>query len=152
MARFTHPAITLTGTNAGGEWDLQGGTTGAGAIQPTFDGEPLFVGEFVLVDPLCHFDIEVDFDNITSFGTGQYYMTLPFTAKHDYAINGGRLHDISNGDFYTITGEIDAGSNIMKLFSVGSNGRGVVFDDKTPITLETSDRFHIGGTYEIVRF
>lgn len=152
MARFYFPAVTRTGTNLNGVWDLQGGTTGPGAIQPTFDGDPLFIGEFVLIDTrLCHFDIEVDFDNILSFGAGQYYMTLPFNAKHDYAINGGRLHDTSNGDFYTITGEIDAGSNIMKLFSVGSNGRGVEFDNKTPVTLESSDRFHIGGTYEIIR-
>lgn len=150
MARFTHPAISLGGTNAGGGWDLQGGTTGTGAVQPTFDGDPLFVGEFLLIDTLCHFDIEVDFDNITSFGAGQYYLTLPFESRHDYSINGGRLHDFSTGEFYTITGEIDTGSNIMKLFSVGSNGRGIAFDDKTPVTLEVSDRFHIGGTYQIL--
>ena len=151
MARFYFPA-TRTGSNQDGVWDLQGGTTGTGAVQPVFDGQPLFVGEFVLVDNiLCHFDIEVDFSNILSFGTGQYYMTLPFIAKHDYSINGGRLIDNSNGDFYAITGEINSGESIIKLFSVGSNGRGVVFDDKTPITLSTADSFHIGGTYEIIR-
>lgn len=150
MARFTHPSISIGGTNAGGEWNLQGGTTGDGAIQPTFNGDPLFLGEFLLIDTLCHFDIEVDFDNITSFGTGQYYLTLPFESRHDYAINGGRLHDSSTETFYTITGEVDAGSDVMKLFSVGSNGRGIVFDDRTPITLEVNDSFHVGGTYQIL--
>jgi len=149
MARFTHPAITVTGSLANGIWPMVGGTTGAGAVQPTFDGDPLFVAEFVRVDPLCHFHIDVDFSNILTFGTGQYYVTLPFNAKYDYAITGGRLHDNSTGEFYTITGAVDADTNVLKLFSVGSNGRGVVFDDKTPITLETTDSFNIGGTYEI---
>lgn len=150
MARFTHPAISLTGTNTGGEWDLQGGTTGDGAVQPTFNGDPLFVGEFLLFSSLCHFDIEVDFDNITSFGSGQYYVTLPFNARHDYALSDGRLHDISGGDFYSISGDVDAGSNILKLYSVGSNGRGVPFTFNTPVNLATEDNFHIGGTYEIL--
>jgi len=151
MARFTQTAFSGFGDNyTNNSWDLQGGTTGVGAVQPTFDGDPLFVGEYLVVDnQLCHFDIEVDFTNITSFGTGQYYMTLPFNAKHDYALSDGRLHDVSGGDFYSITGELDAGTNILILYSVGSNGRGVVFDDKTPITLEQADRFHIAGTYEI---
>lgn len=150
MARFTHPAMWTGGTNTGGQWDLQGGTTGPGAIQPTFDGDPLFLGEFVVIGPLCHFDIEVDFDNITDFGEGQYYLTLPFNAKHDYALSDGRLHDISGGDFYAISGEIDTGSNVLKLFSTASNGRGVFFTYNVPVNLSTEDNFHIAGTYEIL--
>lgn len=155
MARFTQTAFSELGDNySSGNWDLQGGTldyNGTTATQPTFNGDPLFIGDYLIIDSqICHFDIEVDFDNITSFGTGQYYLTLPYSAKHDYAFGGGRLHDISGGDFYTITGEVDAGSNIMKLFSVGSNGRGVVFDDKTPVTLAVEDNFHIAGTYQIL--
>lgn len=155
MARFTQPAFSEFGYNySNGTWNLQGGTldyNGTTAVQPTFNGDPLFIGDYLIVDSqLLHFDIEVDFNNITSFGTGQYYMTLPYNSKHDYAFSGGRLHDASGGDFYTITGELDAGTNVLKLFSVGSNGRGVVFDDKTPITLAVEDSFHIAGTYQIL--
>lgn len=150
MARFTHPAITTGGTNNGGGWDLQGGTTGPGAVQPTFSSDPLFVGEFVLIGPLCHFDIEVDFDNITSFGSGQYYLTLPFNARHDYALSDGRLHDFSGGDFYAVSGDVDAGSNILRLFSTASNGRGVPFTYNVPVNLAIEDNFHIAGTYEIL--
>lgn len=150
MARFTHPSISIRGGNLSGEWDLQGGTTGVGAVQPTFNGDPLFVGNFVLLDTVCHFDIEVDFDNITSFGSGQYYLTLPFDARHDYALSDGRLHDISGGDFYAISGDVDAGSNILKLFSTASNGRGVPFASNVPVNLAIEDNFHIAGTYEIL--
>jgi len=59
---------------------VQGGTTGT---QPTFSGNPLFSGSYVKTGPMVHFRIDVDFDNITSFGTGQYYLDLPCPAIHD---------------------------------------------------------------------
>lgn len=149
MARFTHPAIIDfgVGTPGGSEWDIQGGViTGT---QPTFDGDPLFSGKYMLIGDLCHFDIEVDFSNILTFGEGQYYMTLPFPADMDYSFGNGRLSDASTGDFYTITGEVVENSIQMELFSVGSNGRGIAFQDDTPIKLTSSDTFHISGTYRI---
>lgn len=70
-------------------YSVDGGTTGT---QPTFTGEPDFTGTYVRTGDLVHFRIDVDFDNITSFGTGQYYLTLPFQAKHNYQLSDGCLH------------------------------------------------------------
>lgn len=152
MARFTHPGIFSVGIGSpgGAAWDIQGGTTGVGAIQPTFDGVPLFHGEFVVIGPLCHFNLEVDFSNILSFGSGQYYVTLPFVARHNYALSDGRLYDDSTGSDYSISGDLQENTNVLKLFSIASNGKNIPFEDNVPVKLDIVDSFRIAGTYEIV--
>jgi hypothetical protein len=139
-----------TGASVGAEttYTVQGGTSGT---QPTFSGEPLFTGSYVLISSeLVHFQIQVDFDNITSFGTGQYYVSLPFPAKYGYKFREGCLHDISTGKDYEIGGHVNAGSSTLELTSTDTQS-GAVFDiDFTataPVILTTADNFHIAGTY-----
>lgn len=124
-----------------------GGTLGG--TQPTFNGAPLFTGSYNKIGRIVHFAIDVDMDNITSFGTGQYYMDLPFAARRNYLLSDGCLHDISTGDEYAILGHILAGSNRLTLLATASNGRQVPFEHNVPVTLSTADNFHIAGTYEI---
>lgn len=121
-----------------------GGTDGT---QPTFSGSPLFTGHYVQIGPLIQFQIEALFTNITSFGTGQYYMTLPFNSKYDILLRSGCLTDASGGDQYGIAGHVEAGSNVAKLYYTGSNGRDVAFTYNSPVGLDTSDDFHISGTF-----
>jgi hypothetical protein len=125
---------------------VAGGTLGT---QPTFTGAPLFTGSYTKLGNLCHFQIDVDMDNITSFGTGQYYMTLPFPAEHNYLVSDGCLHDISASDQYAIMGHVVAGSNQLRLLSIASNGKHVPFEHNVPVTLAVADNFHVAGTYEI---
>lgn len=129
---------------------VQGGTTGT---QPTFTGDPDITGSYVRVGVMCHFRIDVDMDNITSFGTGQYYLILPFQAKHNYQLSDGCLHDGSTGVEYPMTGHVAAGSNQLFLQSMdvqGNNLWNVDFTHIEPITLATNDNFHIAGTYMII--
>lgn len=131
------------------EYEVQGGTTGT---QPTFSGTPLFNGSYVRTGVLCHFRITVDFDNITNFGTGQYYLTLPFPAKYDYQLASGVLHDISTSRNYPIFGDIAPGSNELYLESLDSQGNTVYqvdFTHTAPVTLNVADSFHVSGTYII---
>jgi hypothetical protein len=125
---------------------VEGGTLGT---QPTFTGAPLFTGSYTKLGNLVHFQIDVDMDNITSFGTGQYYVTLPFPAEHNYQFSDGCLHDISASDQYSIMGHVVAGASQLKLLSVASNGKHVPFTHNVPVTLATADNFHLAGTYEI---
>jgi hypothetical protein len=144
MARMTHPAISESR-----EFAVEGGTTGS---QPTFDGDPLFTGEYTLVGNLCHFALDVDMDNITNFGSGQYYMNLPFPAKRNYQFSDGCFHDISTGFDYPIFGHVLAGQTQMLLKSIDSQGNSaynVPFTRSTPIAISIADNFHIAGTYEI---
>jgi hypothetical protein len=125
---------------------VEGGTLGT---QPTFTGAPLFTGSYTKIGNLCHFQIDVDMDNITSFGTGQYYMTLPFPSEHNYLVSDGCLHDISANDQYSVMGHVVAGSSQLRLLSVASNGKHVPFEHNVPVTLAVADNFHVAGTYEI---
>jgi hypothetical protein len=125
---------------------VNGGTLGT---QPTFTGAPLFSGSYVKTGPMVHFQIQVDMDNITDFGTGQYFVELPFYAKYGYQFKNGCLHDISNGNQYAIGGHVYAGSNQVLLSYTDSNGRDAAFDYNSPMTLTTVDNFHLSGDYII---
>lgn len=123
---------------------VSGGTLGT---QPTFDGAPLFSGSYIKNGSLVHFQIQVDMDNITSFGSGQYYVDLPFPAKYGYQVREGCLHDVSTDRQYAIGGHVFAGESTLKLFFTDSNGQDQEFDYNSPVTLNVADNFHVSGTY-----
>lgn len=150
MARFTSPIGIRTGDSANGTWIIEGGTLSEDPDdQPDFSSDPLFSGHYTAIDGVCHFAIDVDMDNITDFGAGQYYLKLPFAAHHNVLLSNGCLHDESGGDQYAVLGHVEAGSDVMTLLSIASNGRHVPFEDGTPVVLNLLDNFHIAGSYEI---
>jgi len=126
------------------EFAVNGGSTGT---QPTFDGDPLFVGSYVKHGPMIHFQIQVDMDNITSFGTGQYFVDLPFPAKYAYQVRSGCLHDISGEDQFAIGGHVLPGESRLYLNWTNSNGQDEEFTYKDPVILNAADNFHIAGDY-----
>lgn len=123
---------------------LQGGTLNG--IQPTFNGTPLFSGSYTESVGLVHFRINVLMTNITSFGTGQYYVTLPKNSKYDMYVRNGHLKH-SSGDTYAISGNLLAGTNILKLTTTASNAKEVSFTHNVPVNLDTNCDFHIFGSY-----
>ena len=123
---------------------VQGGTNG---VQPTFSGQPLFTASYVQTGDLVYFRVNVDMSNITSFGTGQYYITLPFNAKYDTIVSSGHLHDTSANDDYQLSGEVEAGSNELWLYYIATNSQLAAFDYNSPKVLDLNDFFHISGTY-----
>jgi hypothetical protein len=126
---------------------IVGGTLGT---QPTFNGDPLFTGSYVRSGQLVHFQIQVDFDNITSFGTGQYFVDLPFPSKYAYQVAAGCVHDISATRDYPLYGHVDAGETQLLLKSIDVQGQSafnVPFAQGSPFTLATTDNFHISGIY-----
>lgn len=128
-------------------YTVSGGTDGT---QPTFTGDPLFTGHYVRVGDLVFFDVQVDFDNITSFGTGQYYVTLPFPCHEAIMVRGGCLHDANTGLQYHISGHANKGSVNLTLFTTDISGQRLndfEFTSTEPITLATVDNFHIQGSY-----
>jgi hypothetical protein len=126
---------------------VEGGALGT---QPTFDGAPLFTGSYVKAGAMVHFRVDVDFDNILTFGTGQYYINLPFTPKYNYMFTGGCLHDASTGRTYAINGHVFAGNPEMRLESTDNTGNvtfNIPFTATAPIALATADNFHIYGDF-----
>jgi hypothetical protein len=125
-----------------------GGTVGG--TQPTFTGDPLFTGSYTRIGNLCFFQIDVAFTNILTFGTGQYYINLPFNAEHFIAQRNGILTDFSPSRRYQISGIVEAGSNQLMLYTQTSNGLDTAFEHNVPHQLAVEDSFHIAGTYEIM--
>jgi hypothetical protein len=133
------PGVDTTFTVAGGTLDEQ----------PTFDGDPLFTGSYVRTGPMVHFRIDVDMDNITDFGTGQYYVDLPFPAKYNYLFRNACLHDVSAPRQYGLSGHVLAGESRVTLFYTETSGQDVAFDYNSPALLTINDSFHIAGDYII---
>lgn len=133
------------GAGAVFSYDVQGGTIGG--TQPTFSGDPLFDGYYAYTGNLVYFQINVDFDNITSFGTGQYYLTLPFNTLHSFMVRNGCLTDFSSGDQYSIGGHCENNDNVITLWYTSSNGHDAAFTYNSPVGLDTTDDFHISGWY-----
>jgi hypothetical protein len=128
-------------------FQISGGTLGT---QPTFTGDPLFTGSYVRSGQLVHFQVQVDFDNITSFGTGQYVIDLPFPSKHAYQFTAGCLHDVSTGKDYPIFAHVFEGQSQLQLQTMDVSGQTtfqVDFTSTVPVTLDVADNFHISGTY-----
>lgn len=128
-------------------FSVNGGTLGT---QPTFNGSPLFSGTFVRYGDVVTFQVQVDMDNITNFGTGQYFIDLPFPSKYGHKFREGCIHDISASKDYEVGGHVAAGSSRLNLTSTDTQS-GIVFDIpftyNHPATLEVADNFHISGTY-----
>ena len=127
------------------EFQVSGGTIGG--TQPTFSGDPLFSGHYVRTGDLVYFDIQVDFTNILTFGTGQYFVDLPFPSAYPKMFRDGCLHHPSQNRQYLIGGHVLNGATQMDLWYIGSNGHDLVFDHNSPVNLNTNDRFHVSGSY-----
>ena len=133
------PAVTT--------YTVSGGTDGT---QPTFSGDPMFTGRTVRIGDLVYFDVQVDFDNITSFGTGQYFVSVPYPALVETMVRGGALLDFNTGLEYHISGHLEPGSTTMLLYTTDITGQNVhdfPFEQGEPVTLTTADKFHISGSY-----
>ena len=128
------------------EFIVAGGTTGD---QPEFDGAPLFTGSYIRnAGGLVHFRIDVNMDNITDFGTGQYYVDLPFPAKYNYHFRDACLHDNSGTvRQYALSGHVYATQSRVTLWFTATSGQDEAFDHNSPALLTVADNFHIAGTY-----
>lgn len=145
MARFTHPAFG----------DVGGLTTTINSYTPvwsgtdlTFTGTPA-TGSYIKIGNLIQVQINVDFDNVSNFGTGQYSLTLPLPSKYHTDVYGGSLHDSVNQgvDHYSLKGHLSDGSSTFTIWNIKSSAADEPFDHNSPIGLTTSDLFHMSFSY-----
>jgi hypothetical protein len=145
-SRISNLERSNSGYGINTSWPVEGGTIGG--TPPVFAPDTI-IGSFNRIGNLVHFTINVDFSSVVSFGTGQYYVTLPYTTNSAYSFTSGQYYDFSVGKIYMIIGSVAAGSDVMSLSYLGSNGQLDPFSYNTPKTLTTDDHFDISGTYEI---
>lgn len=106
-------------------------------------------GYYIKIGKMIFFTINVSCATVTNFGTGQYSLTLPFSPQGDYMLLNGGLHDMSTGDHYQISGDIEDAEMVMTLWYHENNGKNGAMKYNQPIALTTSDYFYISGSYFI---
>lgn len=127
--------------------------TGSGETYPTYNSYYVKSGRMV------SFVIEVDCSTVTNFGTGQYRLELPFLpaigynhfsgwAQIDTAVNPDvpNGHVILNVDHAGLTSTLD----LHYLKQAGGAHTPIIeglFLQGTPVTLTTSSKIYINGTY-----
>jgi len=145
MARFTHPAF---GDDGGLTTTINSYTpvwSGTGLI---FTGTPA-TGSYIKIGNLVTVQIDVNFTNVSDFGSGQYYLTLPFNSKYHTDVYGGSIHKITNQgtDHYTIKGHLTDELSTFSIWVVGSNSQDGQFNHTTPVNLDSDDKFHMSFSY-----
>lgn len=147
MARFTHPAI--------GPFDSGQISTSINSYNSVWSGTGLtYTGNpvqafYVKIGNLIIVQLDVDFDNVSNFGSGQYSLTLPFTSKYHTDVYGGSIHKITNQgvDHYSIKGHLSDGTTSFTIWAIGSNAADQPFDHQAPVNLDTDDKFHMSFSY-----
>jgi hypothetical protein len=145
MARFTHPAFG----------DVSGLTTTINAYNSVWSGTGLvYTGDpvdafYVKIGNLVLVQIDVEFDNVSNFGSGQYSLTLPFASKYHTDVYGGSIHKLTNQgiDHYSIKGHLSNASTSFTIWAVGSNAADQPFDHDSPVNIDTDDKFHMSFSY-----
>lgn len=121
-------------------------------FQPTGGGTSVvappeaFTGRYTLIGNLCYFSIQVDFEEIEDFGTGQFFLNLPFPTLKPMMTREGCLDDDDTGNQYHISGKAEANETRLNLFTTDISGqrlRDFEFAQDEPITLTTADSFHL---------
>jgi hypothetical protein len=129
----------------------------ATAFTPTWSGTGLaysggVTGDHTVFGSQVFVNLNVLFTGVSNFGTGQYSITLPFTAAKHQDVFAGSVHDAGSPIVHwSLKGHLDAGSNVMTLWYLSAQGnklRDASFQYNDPFTLTTSDQFHLSFNYE----
>jgi hypothetical protein len=145
-----------------GPQGIQGETGGAvfptsTAFTPVWSGTGLVnsggvTGDHTVFGNQVFLNLNAVFTNVTNFGTGQYQITLPFTAAKHQDVFAGSVHDAGSPIVHwSLKGHLTEGSNVMTLWYLKAQGNKMVDDPFTstePFTLTTADQFHLSFNYE----
>jgi len=127
--------------------------TTTGSYTPVLSGTGLSItnnlatGSYTIVGNIVFFRIKVPLTYVANFGTGSYYLTLPFAPAADFIVRDGVINDASAAVKYTLSlhGTLGSTSGSLK-YTAGSQFYDV--DYNSPVVLATADSFIISGTYE----
>lgn len=145
MIRFSDPVSLGLSFNDGTIQSYSPVWSGTGL---TYTGTPA-TGFYVKLGKSVTVHIDVEFDNVTNFGTGQYYLTLPFNSMYHTDVYGGSIHQVVNQgiDHFSIKGHLLDGSKDISIWSINSSSKDEIFDFNSPIGIDTQDKFHMSFTY-----
>jgi hypothetical protein len=127
--------------------------TGSNSTYPTYNSYYVKAGQFVT------FWIEVDLSTVTNFGTGQYFLQLPTmplagTMNHFAGwCNVDPTQNPDNAGHAILNVDHLAGTQTLDLHYLKQSGGAnspimeAIFKQGTPVTLTTSSKIYVNGTY-----
>ncbi len=112
-----------------------------------FTGTPA-TGTYIKIGNLVQVYLDVNFTNVTNFGSGQYSLTLPHPSKYHADVYGGSIHNTgSTTDHYSLKGHLLPTSSTMTLWYISGSSQDQIFDHNSPINLVTADKFYMSFSY-----
>lgn len=112
-----------------------------------YNGNPV-LASYVKIGKLVQVQIDVEMDNVTNFGTGQYSITLPFPSAYHTDVYGGSIHNTgATTEHYSIKGHLSPSSSAATLWYISGSSQDMAFDHNSPINLTTGDKFHMSFSY-----
>lgn len=112
----------------------------------TYTQSPV-TSSYIRVGKMIFISVLVDFSKVTAYGTGRYYITLPYQATRHAGIMAGMLHEGTN-KIKVIAGRIDKESKRCELFYLDNQIEYQDFDHQHPHVINSDDYFHLEGWYE----
>ena len=110
-------------------------------------------GYYKVVGKTCFVRGNIAMGSTTTFGSGEWYVSMPFTASHaDSILMSATLLDNGSAWYNATMNGARAGFNHKAAiqYQHSTNGTAVELNPTQPFTWTTSDRFIWNGSYEIV--
>ena len=138
--------VTLNNT----AWVSYTPTWTAASINPSI-GNGTITGQYKLIGKTCFVRGNIAMGSTTTFGSGEWYVSMPFTASHaDAILMTAQLLDNGTAWYNAVINGARAGFNFKSAIQYQATG-GTANDVNAtaPFTWASSDRFLWNGSYEI---
>jgi len=140
-------STAATGLKWGGEWTSYAVTWTATTTNPSL-GNGALNGLYAQIGNITYFNIILSMGSTTTYGSGDYIFSLPFTANGSSTISGFPVNVLKQGVGYNtaFTGNGYVGNNVssFKMYTATQSlGQGV------PFTFAQDDQITVKGWYSV---
>jgi hypothetical protein len=143
-------SVTINGSDITTAWTSYTPTWTAASVNPAI-GNGTIQGWYKLVGKTCFVRGNIVMGSTTTFGSGEWYVSMPFTASHaDAILMSANLLDNGSAWYNALLNGARAGFNYKTAIQYQSTG-GTAEDVRStqPFTWTNTDRFIWNGSYEI---
>jgi hypothetical protein len=143
-------SVTINGSDITTAWTSYTPTWTAASVNPAI-GNGTIQGWYKLVGKTCFVRGNIVMGSTTTFGSGEWYVSMPFTASHaDAILMSANLLDNTTAWYNALLNGARAGFNYKTAIQYQSTGGTADSITPTaPFTWTNSDRFIWNGSYEI---
>ena len=143
-------SLTVSGSNITSAWTAYTPTWTAASSNPAI-GNGTIEGYYKVVGKTCFVRGNIAMGSTTTFGSGEWYVSMPFTASHaDAILITANLLDNGTASYNATMNGARAGFNYkstVQYQAVGGTADSIT--PTTPFTWTNTDRFIWNGSYEI---